>query len=723
MLYLKNLSSQELFSGVLPWDFKPASPIPDEVRKNKKARDQWINLPTTVHHVYTPFEGVNSNIRISKLRTDGGGNPPHSAKYFAADYDSAQPEETVLRLANELPYPPNWIEKTLSGNWRYVWILEEALIFPSYNFAKHFLQIFPEVAFDISRGMVGFDKPAWEAPERCYTNSGDWRKVHDAPLPKDLTNGWLVKASEKFKFTTSDFGPAVPIEEVRPELEKKYPKFAEWPGEFVVGSQGPSFWLDESLSPKSAVVRETGIQTFSAHAPKAFYSWADLVGIAFVKKYEAESTARAVENIFHDGRAYWRKLPNDYWKAFEKADISMHLKVSRGVTPKPDKSGVSPVESALEHIQNMQHIEGAAPFLFRPAGLINRGGLRYLNTSNVKVLTPAEGVAVWGPDGQFPWLSQLTFIIPDAYARSIWLAWLAWAYKHAYKMEPTSGQVLFLCGPAGTGKTLLNRGVMAGLFGGLFAEAGAFLTQTDGFNSELFNVPWWCQDDGSIHSGYTSKVRFTEMIKRVAANSAFRCNEKFKKAVTNEWLGRLVITCNADEESIRQIPETNLSNADKLILIRTSEKAPHVYPSRAEVDRILARELPWFARWLLDWKIPAELMGESRFGVKHYADPTLVETSRHSSPNAGFSEILEDWRRQYFTMREPKADFWEGTAYQLQKEILLDPTATHAMRDFTVDSIGRHLVVMKNKGERLEVSSNGENRVWKLFRPHTTKSK
>jgi hypothetical protein len=95
MLYLKNLSSQATYSDVLPWVFVPTSPIPEIVRTNKKARDEWINRPTTEHHVYTPFEGLNSNLRISKLRTDGEGNPPRSAKYFAADYDNAQPEETV----------------------------------------------------------------------------------------------------------------------------------------------------------------------------------------------------------------------------------------------------------------------------------------------------------------------------------------------------------------------------------------------------------------------------------------------------------------------------------------------------------------------------------------------------------------------------------------------------------------------------------------------------
>ena len=76
----------------------------------------------------------------------------------------------------------------------------------------------------------------------------------------------------------------------------------------------------------------------------------------------------------------------------------------------------------------------------------------------------------------------------------------------------------------------------------------------------------------------------------------------------------------------------------------------------------------------------------SALGVKSFADPSLVESSRQSSRSGGFAEILEDWKDQYFGIREPNAKFWEGTAYQLQKAILLDPHGLFEQFQITYDA-------------------------------------
>ena len=150
-----------------------------------------------------------------------------------------------------------------------MWLLEEKILFASYEFAKHFLKTFADFAFDPSAGCPGFDRKAWEAPERLWTNGCDWRKLHDNKIRADVTRGWLVKASGSYKFTEREFGTAIPLEEVKKALTDKYSGFAAWPGEFSLNAMGPTFWVDESKSPKSATVRETGIQTFSAHAGRA----------------------------------------------------------------------------------------------------------------------------------------------------------------------------------------------------------------------------------------------------------------------------------------------------------------------------------------------------------------------------------------------------------------------------------------------------------------------
>jgi hypothetical protein len=117
---------------------------------------------------------------------------------------------------------------------------------------------------------------------------------------------------------------------------------------------------------------------------------------------------------------------------------------------------------------------------------------------------------------------------------------------------------------------------------------------------------------------------------------------------------------------------------------------------------------------MLDWKIPEDLMGNSRFGIKEYADPVLLDTSRHSSRTARFAEILEDWKDEYFDAKNP-LEYWEGTAFQLQKEFLKDPTSEAAVRHLGVDAIGRHLTSLKQKTVGIEVVVGGNTRKWKIF--------
>ena len=713
--YLKNLSSLSLSKGMLPWDFKPGEPgIPEEARKNKKFRDVWINTPATVHYVYSFNEGVNPNLRISKDRNDGGGNPPHASHGLVFDYDSAQSEEKVLAYAKELPYPPNWIERTLSGNWRFICLVEVPLIFPSYDFAKHFFKTFAEFAFDPSRGCPGFDKKAFEAPERLWTNGCDWRKLHDEKIPADVVQGWIVKASANYSFSPREFGAAIPLDAIKPELAKRYPRFTSWPGDFVLNSQGPTFWMDESTSPKSAIVRETGIQTFAAHAAKGFYSWADLLGIDFVREYEAASIGRAVDGIYHDGRQYWQRLPDSSWKAFNKDDIQEHLHVERGVSYKIDNSGVSQMKRALVFIRKFQSVEATGPYIYRPSGVIERFGKKYLNTSNVRVMAPAEGKTIYGPEGQFAWVSKYFDLFSDT-DREFIHSWIRHCYENALKLEPTPGQVMYLAGPPGVGKTLFSRGVLSRILGGM-AEIGAYLAGTDSFNAEQFDAPLWVCDDGTTTTDPRKMRRTSEVVKAVAANQTFRSNGKYLKAFLNEWVGRMIITLNDDEESLRGLPDTGNSILDKIILIQTKKEAPHDYPSQAEITRILERELPWYCCWLLQTSMPEHLRGKSRFGLKQHHDAELLAACRQSSPLAAFVEILEDWKAYYFNQQEKEAMVWEGTAFQLQKSILLDSATHSAMRPYTVNAINGHLSNLCQKRSDLESISGREIRLWRIHR-------
>lgn len=714
MLYLDNLSSQELKKGVLPWEFVPEQPIPEEIRKDKKARDAWINHPSTKHHVYTLYEGVNSSLRISRGKSDGSGNPVHSCTGFAADYDAKADEATVIQHASKLPIPPNWIERTLSGNWRFLWLLEFILLFPSHEFAQHFLKTFAEFAFDPSRGMIGYDEGAWISPERMFTNGCDWRPLNPNKISKDIAQGWLVQAGKKFKWTES-FGITIPLDIVKPELSRLYPKFSEWPTEFKVESQGPTFWIEGSISPKSAIVREQGIQTFSDHASKAFYSWSELLGVAFVKQYETEAAARATKDIVFDGKHYYLKIASGLYKPHDKADAYSDLKISRHISPKVDKSGVSEIDRCLEHIRKFQRVEIAAPYPFRPEGLITVNNEQVLNTSMLRVMQPAPGPAVWGPTGNFPWISNfLDHFLSTPEQLPFLLSHAAYFYQSALILKPVPGQAVILVGVPGAGKTFYSTAIVGPSFGG-FCDASKYLSGDDAFGGELFEVAIWTVDDNVSSTTSRTQRTFSQMLKKTVANRTFTKNTKFQKACRIEWIGRVFVSLNGDEESIRNIPDLDISITDKLMLFRTADKTVD-FPPQAELKAILDRERPHYCRFLADYKIPPQCLGESRFGVKSYLEPSLVESARLSSRNAGFGEILADWKADYFGKKEPKSEFWKGTAFQLQKEFLLDPTADAAVRKYTIDQIGSALAMLKGKGVNIDCENTNGSRVWTIYK-------
>jgi hypothetical protein len=717
MIYLERLSDHAIKTGIAPWDFKPATPIPEEVRFDKKERHLWINRPSTNHHVYSMFEGVNVNLRITKPKAEGEGNPPLFLHGLVADFDHATKEPAMLESASQLSTPPNWIERTLSGNWRFVWVFEKAIRLPSFSFATHFLKTFTEFGFDPALGGIGFDQPAWEAPERYWTNGCDWRILKSEFIPANVTEGWLAAAMAKFEFSQREFGASIPIESVIPALTEKYPTFAEWPGEFVVGAHGPTFWVPLSKSPMSATVYENGLRTFSENAHKTFFSWADLLGMDFVKKHQAESAGAAAADIYYDGKNYFRRFTDGAWRPEAEGTISRHLIVNRGVSAKTSKDmPISSLNSTLDFICNTNRVDVAVPAIFFPTGFNIIEGRRTLNTSTMRVMAPSADPGIWGPNGNFPWLSFFLEHIYTPEQGDVFQAWMKWAYKNAFIQAPKSGQVMFIAGPVEIGKTFLVTAVMAKVFGGS-ANAAPWLMGETSFNSELFNAGLWVLDDSNAITDIAGRRKFSAALKQIAASREFYFNEKFRSAGKAVWLGRAVVTMNADEESARMLPDLDLSNLDKTIILRTVGKKCWEFPGN--LSEIIERELPFYCRWLLDTEIPAHLLSGGRFGIKPFADESLFEIAEQSSSSAGFREVMTIWHAEWFR-DNPTAEFWHGSATELQIAIAMDPNRRGAMQAKTGDAVGRAMATLMHKGtpgiERGIAPNRGRGRYWKIHR-------
>jgi hypothetical protein len=717
MFALHNLVSHSV-TECTPWTFRGA--IPESVRgkKNKKARGAWIEHPATQHQVYSAFEGWNPKERIAEPRGAEEGNPPLRLHAFVADYDCEVSEGELASGIGRIALTPNYYERTLSGYARLVWLFEKPISFPNGRFAAEFM------ALALQRGrfdqvVPALDVPAWNDPKRYYTNSCDWSVCDEhARVPFDLLSGWVLETSEKHAWKKDRAAVDIPLPIIFAEIEKRWPSHG-WPGDFTEGSMGPSFWLPASTSPKSAIVKPTGMFTFSANAVKPFYGWADLLGVGFVEQYQTEAMGKAVKDIYHDGVSYWRLDGPGKWKPFRKEDIVGHLVVTRGLDDQKQGGEPSQVSRAVQFVQDWQGIDGAAPFVFQPSGLIDRFGARVLNISSRRALTPSNELgSAWGPAGKFPWLSAFfDGLFDPVVQKDYFLSWLHRFYAGAYKQELENGQNVFLLGKPNVGKTFITQGLLKRLMGGA-AEAESYLMGETTFNSELFEVGLWTVDDNSSTADGVTHRKFSAMVKKMAANTTFSYHAKFRVPCSVEWRGRLFITANDDMVSASIVPDLSISVLDKIMLFRASDRPGVEFPDMAGCNSILDRELPHLARYLLEYEIPKHLLGSSRYGVLPYHDRRLLITADQSSSTSSFEEVVDLWAEQFFDDHQD-LKCWEGTAAKWLAAVHNgDAGIANVLKNISVYTVGRQLAALDSKGcSYLTSRLSAGVRIWKISRP------
>lgn len=702
-------------SAVVPWEFTPASPIPDRVRNGKAERQAWYSNPTTSHQFYSGVEGVNPGVRVGK------DNPPQRLHAIAADYDLPLPRDTVLAAVASWKIKPSYLERTLGGNWRPVWLFPKPLPVNSLEFYSFVLGKAQKwLKLD---ALPGLDCPALTTATRLYANGCHWTDLEHPPIPENEAQAFFVDCVREYQFKGTGDEVDIPLDLIEKQLRDRFPNF-DWPTEFSIDSQGPSFFVPESQSPLSAIVKKGGIFTFSAHAIKSFYTWADLLGSEFVRDYRTNSIAEATKDTWFDGKTYWRKDSlRGVYISDSKDTLTLAMRVQCRLSAKADpKTGISPIDLALHHVNTAGRIDGAAPLVFRKGGVLDFAGRRILNTYVDRVMLPAVGTQRWGATGNFPTISALLDNLFDPPEQQThFLAWYQHYYQGGLEHEPRQGQAVFLSGITGIGKTATNVGVVGGSVGG-HVDASKYLIEGAQFNSEMFQVPLWCVDDEAASTGdERRRNNFTAMLKKSTANTSHLFHQKFQIPTQTEWMGRIFVTTNLDFVSTRIILSTDDSSEDKVNLYKCSCEKKVVLPPKHVLSKIFEAELPYFLRWLVDWVPPVgfelgnghALQKDNRYGWTAYQNPLMLERANQTSKAAPLAEVLQSYFEFYFSSH--KEIRWRGTASSLFGSICVDPTYEPVMRRYSLEQFNRYLeVLLRNKLMKVttETDPHTRNRVW-----------
>ena len=684
LLALKNLSSSHT-TECEPWNGSSSSP----------QKMEW-NKPDVDHCFYSGLEGLIQSVRI-----DTKNNPAVFLHWLVVDYDGQIDQnmrDTVLERCGD--FKPQYICRTFSGGARLLWKLEEP--FPLHKndlTAKLLKQVRKKLK--LSKLLVGLDTAAFEDPAKYYELGTDWVELSSDVIPAPFMMQWAIESTHNYAW--KKLGPVIPMELIAAEVEKQYP--GQWRGDFEVGVRGVRFWDSSADNLTAAVIRESGMQCFTGG--QAFVPWSAILGGQFVRQFQADQIGGAVSEVYFDGREYWTQLPNGQWQASNKSDLAQDLKVVRGLSAAVFRGATSSqVDQAMTRIRKQQYIACAAPLIHRPKGIVHINGQRVLNTSTVEMLQPSEKNDV-DPATDFPWLECYFSTYFDPVEQlDYFYAWLRRWYSSALDGKMLPGQASFFAGKPNTGKTLLSTLILSRTFGG-HIDASSFLSGEDGFNSHLFQSAVWAVDDVVPLSDNKSHLKFSALIKKMAANRTFSVREKYRVDKLIEWNGRVVVTCNDDPESIRILPDVDLSNRDKINLFKVAKREDFTFPK--DVAEIIQAELPFFLRWLLDWSPPDHVLGGSRYGVKTYCEASLFESTRHSSSSYSFLEILLKFFEGQIS------DVWIGSATELLSAMLNDQDGLAGIvAKYTTRQVGRELSKLASQGYPLTQKRLNVKRIWTI---------
>lgn len=619
-----------------PWEWDRTYPGDTHgFGKDKLAWRRWSRSTDCDWLFYTGMEGLNPRARVSK------DNPVERIHAIVAEYDGTVTDENVDLLTTKLPpdlLPTFFSRSRFSGGGRLTWILDNPLPVGAGNLASEFLKLAAK-ELKMKLLLAGFDDESL-APKQTFEVGTDWRRIGN-PLHDSTAHAWLFRAASRAKLTDEESIAKIPMDEVQKEVERQFP--LRWSGPFEPGARGVVFFDPTSVNPTAAILTDEGVVCFGQ--PKPFYSWKEILGSDFVRKFEEDVLFRATAGVYYDGSCVWRKpfAEAKTWDSFPAGDLTLLLTEGMKLSQEAAKRAAYQVKFA-------NRVTAALPFVGDRRELVLQDGKRFLNTFMLTVMEPAPGAAgKWGEG--FPWLKNFFETRPcpthDPERKGLWhlLAWFQHFYRGMRDGTLAPGQVVAICGGPSVGKTLFLDKILTPAVGGS-VDAAAYLQGNTSFNSQLFDSPLWVIDDGSFTADERSRKRCSELLKKVAATSHFEYHRKGAPAAKVHWKGRAVLLLNTDPDSIIAVPTLGISNVDKVNVYRWREVNETPFEARSVVEDAIARELPFFLRWLLEADFSEHVTADPRYGTMSYADAHTATEAENASGAGALMECLSEHARR-----------------------------------------------------------------------------
>jgi len=695
---LNNLASMSVDQIDAPWELEVEGP-PEGTKEEYKA---WALNPITKHAFVSAVEGLSPVIRIGK------DNPPVKMHGLIVDYDNRAVTADRLRELSDHP-PCEWLPAYGSVSFRrgakLYWLFEKPIpVSPGVQVKKFLERLFKELR--LNQWLAGYDAGATANIGQYYDIGKEFVAIGGAPIKHAVLAHWAWEATRDAVLWTDSKRYDIPIDEVAREMQERFP--GRWPGRFVEGARGVRFWDPAADNPTGAQVRRDGMTCYTGD--RAFMSWADIFGSAFVSRFAATKTSELLDNTYYDGKRYYAKVPDEeggHYVAWDKADFSQYLKV-KGFDPARGKGKTcSELDEAEIAIKSQRLVDYAKKLVHFPRGLVQWRGKKYLNIGAPEPIKPApqKDTKMSWSDGEqyFPYIKSFMDVFftddkgeDDLNQRAFLFAWLKRFYEGGLTLTPTQGQVVIIAGHPNKGKSFFCEGIVGGLMGGC-EEGTSYLVDNVRWTEDVAESPVMYVGDSRAAEDHRASTAFSNQLKRIVANATLRSAQKFTKETDVPWYGRIMISCNLDAESLNILPNLEISNRDKVLMFKTSS-VQFPFPERRKSEELLKKELPFFARFLLDWDLPECVKSQmTRFGIEKFQHPELMEAASTQGSTGVLLDYLLSFLKADAAAAGHQRKCWIGTSAELYK-VLAESDQQFGKELRTVRSFQTCLGQLKNRG-------------------------
>ena len=371
--------------------------------------------------------------------------------------------------------------------------------------------------------------------------------------------------------------------------------------------------------------------------------------------------------FFDNGKgSYWVRVGEERFVPRTSAQIIEEMQLDGIHTEIKSDFGLSLGNEILANARRNTFVEFAGPIAGHPAGIAElSGGVRVLVTRTSRPVEAAKS-------DECPRFEKfLAALLCDEEDKKnpinqvpYALAWMKCAYETLQRGDMRPGQLLALCGPGTCGKSFLQI-LITELLGGRYADPYDYMTGKTNFNEDLSEAEHLPMGDKAADYQISVRKKFAAKIKEFCVESSMRVHGKGKKGIALHSFRRLSISVNHEPEHMLIIPPLDDDMRPKVMLLKCCDATAELSEDRKINMRDFTEELPRFARFLLNWKIPTK-MKDRRFGVCAFHHPRLLEIISDLTPEQQLLGIIDDglWKQI-----EPKHE-WSGSAEELKTLLL-----------------------------------------------------